>query len=50
MSDGYQELMENWYQFASEHGQHAQKFMDRSSLLRFNRLLIKLAIAWKTFI
>ncbi|KAI3621992.1 ste ste11 protein kinase [Moniliophthora roreri] len=50
MSDGYQELMENWYQFASEHGQHAQKFMDRSSLLRFNRLLIKLAIAWVTFI
>ncbi|KAJ3898300.1 hypothetical protein F5879DRAFT_994946 [Lentinula edodes] len=50
MSTGCQELMENWYLFASEHGQHAQKFMDRSSLLRFNRLLIKLAISWVSFI
>lgn len=49
-SQGCQELMENWYLFASEHGQHAQKYMDRSSLLRFNRLLIKLAISWVTFI
>ncbi|KAJ3777634.1 hypothetical protein FB446DRAFT_659779, partial [Lentinula raphanica] len=50
MSTGCQELMENWYLFASEHGQHAQKFMDRSSLLRFNQLLIKLAISWVSFI
>ncbi|THU91633.1 Pkinase-domain-containing protein [Dendrothele bispora CBS 962.96] len=50
MSKGCQELMENWFQFASEHGQHAQKFMDRSSLFRFNRLLTKLAIAWVAFI
>lgn len=50
MSSGCQELMENWYSFASEHGQHAQKYMDRSSVLRFNRLLIKLAISWVTFI
>ncbi|KAK1236135.1 Suppressor of Sensor Kinase (SLN1) [Marasmius sp. AFHP31] len=50
MTIGCQDLMENWYQFASEHGQHAQKFMDRSSQLRFNRLLIKLAISWVTFI
>ncbi|KAF9066100.1 hypothetical protein BDP27DRAFT_1449944 [Rhodocollybia butyracea] len=50
MSTGCQELMENWYLFASEHGQHAQKFMDRPSLLRFNRLLIKLAISWVSFI
>ncbi|KAG7099580.1 hypothetical protein E1B28_001410 [Marasmius oreades] len=50
MTTGCQELMENWYLFASEHGQHAQKFMDRSSLLRFNRLLIKLAISWVSFI
>ncbi|KIK71379.1 hypothetical protein GYMLUDRAFT_211576 [Collybiopsis luxurians FD-317 M1] len=50
MSSGCQELMENWYQFASEHGQHAQKFMDRPSLLRFNRMLIKLAISWVSFI
>ncbi|KAF9270577.1 hypothetical protein L218DRAFT_889126 [Marasmius fiardii PR-910] len=50
MTSGCQELMENWYLFASEHGSHAQKFMDRSSLLRFNRLLIKLAISWVAFI
>ncbi|KAF8640337.1 hypothetical protein AX17_000009 [Amanita inopinata Kibby_2008] len=47
---GYQELMENWYLFASEHGQHAQRYMDRSSLLKFNRLLVKLAISWVSFI
>lgn len=50
MSNGCQELMENWYSFASEHGQHAQKFMDKTSVIRFNRLLIKLAISWVTFI
>ncbi|KAF5384696.1 hypothetical protein D9757_006245 [Collybiopsis confluens] len=50
MSSGCQELMENWYLFASEHGQHAQKFMDRPLSLRFNRMLIKLAISWVSFI
>ncbi|PFH54762.1 hypothetical protein AMATHDRAFT_134504 [Amanita thiersii Skay4041] len=49
-AQGYQELMENWYLFASEHGQHAQRYMDRSSLLKFNRLLVKLAISWVSFI
>ncbi|KAI5829678.1 hypothetical protein K523DRAFT_363312 [Schizophyllum commune Tattone D] len=49
-TEGCQELLENWYLFASEHGQHAQKFMDRSQLLRFHRLLIKLAISWLSFI
>jgi mitogen-activated protein kinase kinase kinase len=50
MADGCQELMENWYSFASEHGQHALKYMDRSSLPRFNQQLTKLAISWVTFI
>lgn len=47
---GYQELLENWYLFASEHGQHAQKYMERSPLSKFNRLLIRLAISWVSFI
>ncbi|KAH7915128.1 hypothetical protein BJ138DRAFT_1142396 [Hygrophoropsis aurantiaca] len=47
---GYQELLENWYLFASEHGQHAQKYMERSALIKFNRLLIRLAISWVSFI
>lgn len=50
VANGCQELLENWYLFASEHGQHAQRYMDRSSLLKFNRLLIKLAISWVSFI
>ncbi|KAF9262528.1 kinase [Marasmius fiardii PR-910] len=64
-----QDLMENWYQFAADHGQHAQqKFFNpspssnvdnrmimnsnsnRSSIIRFNRMLNKLAISWVTFI
>ncbi|KIJ68693.1 hypothetical protein HYDPIDRAFT_106931 [Hydnomerulius pinastri MD-312] len=47
---GYQELLENWYLFASDHGQHAQKYMERSTLTKFNRLLIRLAISWVSFI
>lgn len=47
---GYQELLENWFAFASEHGQHVQKYMDHSTLHRFNRLLIRLAISWVAFI
>ncbi|KAF9243846.1 hypothetical protein BU15DRAFT_42769 [Melanogaster broomeanus] len=47
---GYQELLENWYLFASEHGQHAQKHMERSTLIKFNRSLIRLAISWVSFI
>jgi mitogen-activated protein kinase kinase kinase len=47
---GCQELLGNWYLFASEHGQHAQKYMDRSALIKFNRLLIRLAISWVSFI
>jgi mitogen-activated protein kinase kinase kinase len=50
VANGCQELLENWYTFASEHGQHAQKYMERSSLTKFNRLLIRLAISWVSFI
>jgi mitogen-activated protein kinase kinase kinase len=50
VANGCQELLENWYAFASEHGQHAQKYMERSSLTKFNRLLIRLAISWVSFI
>ncbi|KAI0308046.1 kinase [Multifurca ochricompacta] len=45
-----QDLLESWYLFASEHGQHVQKSMDRSTLLKFNRSLVKLAISWVSFI
>ena len=45
-----QELLENWFSFASEHGQHVQKHMDRASWIRFNRLLTRLAISWVAFI
>lgn len=47
---GYQELLENWYSFASEHGQHAQEYMERSALSKFNRSLIRLAISWVSFV
>ena len=50
VTSGGQELLANWYLYASEHGQHAHRYMDRASLLKFNRLLIKLAISWVSFI
>lgn len=46
----YQELLENWYSFASEHGQHAQEYMERLVLTKFNRSLIRLAISWVSFV
>lgn len=45
-----QELLENWYSFASEHGEHVQKHMDRATWISFNRLLTRLAISWVSFI
>lgn len=47
---GYQGVLGDWYHFASEHGQHAIKHMEGQSLLRFNTLLIQLAISWVSFI
>ncbi|EJD04261.1 uncharacterized protein FOMMEDRAFT_28004 [Fomitiporia mediterranea MF3/22] len=44
------DLLESWYAFASEHGQHAQKYTDRTTWMKFNRMLIKLAISWVSFI
>lgn len=49
-AQGYQELLENWYAFASEHGQHVQKYLDHQASVKFQRLLIKLAISWVSFI
>ncbi|KAF9569865.1 hypothetical protein CPC08DRAFT_623078 [Agrocybe pediades] len=50
VTTGGSELLANWYLYASEHGQHAHRYMDESSLPKFNRLLIKLAISWVSFI
>lgn len=44
------ELLYNWYSFATEHGQQAQKYMNRPSWMRYNQLLIRLAISWVTFV
>lgn len=44
------DLLESWFSFASDHGQHAQKYMDRASWLKFNHLLIRLSISWVSFI
>ena len=49
-ANGCQEMLENWYSFAAEHGQHAQKFMDHAALIKFNPLLVRLAISWVSFI
>ncbi|KAH9912238.1 kinase [Epithele typhae] len=49
-TNNYQELLENWYVFASDHGSHAQKYMDRQTAPRHNQALIKLAISWVSFI
>ncbi|KAI0757277.1 kinase [Daedaleopsis nitida] len=46
----YQELLENWYMFASDHGTHVHKYMDRQTLLKYNQSLITLAISWVSFI
>lgn len=45
-----QELLESWYVFASEHGHHAQRYMDNSTGVKFTRLLGRLSISWLSFI
>lgn len=45
-----QDLMDNWYRFASQHGLHSQLYMDKAQVAKFNRLLIKLAISWVSFV
>lgn len=49
-TNGGQDLLANWYIYASEHGQHVHRYLDPASHLKFNRLLIKLAISWVSFI
>lgn len=49
-SQQYQELLENWFTFASDHGRHAEKHIDTSSESRCSQMLTKLAIAWVAFI
>ncbi|KAI0359063.1 kinase [Trametes cingulata] len=49
-TNNYQELLENWYVFASDHATHVQKYMDRQTLMKYNESLIKLAISWVSFI
>nr|QDK64591.1 putative Ssk2 [Ganoderma lucidum] len=49
-ASNYQELLENWYVFASDHGAHVQKYMDRQTLLKHNQSLVTLAISWVMFI
>lgn len=46
---GYQELLQNWYVFASDQAQHGQR-MDTGSHHEFARMLTKLAISWVAFI
>lgn len=50
MVNGCQELLENWYLFASEHGQHALKYMEQKSVPGFHVLLLHLAISWVAFL
>ncbi|KAG8961924.1 Suppressor of Sensor Kinase (SLN1) [Tulasnella sp. 419] len=47
---GAQELMANWFSFASEHGQRVIKTARYPNVNRLNRLLTKLAISWVAFI
>lgn len=47
---GTQDMTENWYQFASEHGRRAAAHVDATVQLRITRLLMRLAISWCAFI
>ncbi|KIR59568.1 STE/STE11/SSK protein kinase [Cryptococcus bacillisporus CA1873] len=47
---GSQELVENWYSFATEHGTRASIHIEPNAWDRFSRLLMRLAISWISFI
>ncbi|KLT38447.1 hypothetical protein CC85DRAFT_331610 [Cutaneotrichosporon oleaginosum] len=47
---GTQDLIENWYVFASDHGHRVAVHMDSQAWARFSRLLMRLAISWVSFI
>ncbi|KAF8311295.1 kinase [Clavulina sp. PMI_390] len=49
-SQQYQELMENWFTFASDHGLHVEKHIDSASEPKYSLILNRLAIAWVAFI
>ncbi|KZS93229.1 hypothetical protein SISNIDRAFT_549623 [Sistotremastrum niveocremeum HHB9708] len=45
-----QELLETWFSYCAEHGQHAEKYMDNALLGQFHPALTHLAISWVAFI
>ena len=49
-SPGSQDMTQNWYNFASEHGKRARLHIDPSLYSRFSRLLMRLGISWVSFI
>lgn len=49
-AEGAQDLTENWYTFASEHGKRFAMHVEPSLQARYTRLLMRLAISWVSFI
>ena len=49
-SSGTQEMVQNWFAFASDHGRRIQSYVPASSWPRFSRLCMRLAISWVAFI
>ena len=49
-SPGTQEMVQNWFAFASDHGRRVQNYVSASSWPRFSRLCMRLAISWVAFI
>lgn len=49
-ASGTQDLIENYYLFASDHGHRVAIHMDHVQFARFSRLLMRLAISWVSFI
>lgn len=49
-SVGTQEMVQNWFAFASDHGRRIQTYVPASSWPRFSRLCMRLAISWVAFI
>jgi mitogen-activated protein kinase kinase kinase len=47
---GTQDLIENWYLFASDHGHRVGIHMDLEVWSKFSQLLMRLAISWVSFI
>lgn len=47
---GAEDLTENWFAFAADHGQRVGTHMDHSAWSRFSRLLMRLAINWVGFV